>query len=328
MREKILIGYYTGIGDLTAALPLIKKIEASYDLTLCISEKLKPLVVFFDLNTLKIIYFKKTLSSIFLLKKALKKNFSRIFISPHAIKSHSSFFLPILTFLFKNSDTQVIGAFEQKNSFLFNKRLKIPMNVPIWKRDYLLFRSSKVLDNKINRKEYFLHKSEYVNKSNNVVIHIGAGRNNKRFENSYLYNLINIFRNNASYKIIILGLPKEILEIQQLFKNTKKDNLINFKAESFINSINLMINSKAVITMDSGFGHIASTLGLNHFFICGPTDPKIVSPDLPNTTVIYKENIACQPCNSIHCKYKTNFCLSLLDPMEIFKEVIKSTGGS
>lgn len=317
--KKLLLGFYSGIGDFISAVPVTNSLSKNFILYCAVSIKLKDLIDCMNLTNVNFLYFYPKNNIVYNLKFFLELrsyNFENILFSPHAQYLHSSFFFPLIIKLFSNKYSKLIGAKKQKLSFLFNEVIDINMNQPIMLREIsFLEKAGFIEEQKINYN--FNYNVDIKMKENLVVFHVGASKNNRRFNNAYLKDLIKLIISDK-YKLIVMGINSEIKELASFFNDFPKQKL-SFSCSSISESINTIHRAKVCLTMDSGFGHIASSLGVKHLFICGPADPNLVKPIFKNTKILFKLNHECQPCNNYLCNQEENYCLSRLDKSNITK---------
>ena len=64
----------------------------------------------------------------------------------------------------------------------------------------------------------------------------------------------------------------------------------------------LLNGAKAIVTVDTGFGHLAGALEKPTIALYGPTDAKRLAIPGKNQTLL-QANFPCSPCNSRECLY-------------------------
>ena len=296
-----------------------------------VNEKLRELTNIINHKNVTYVYFskKKLLKLLGLLIKS--RDFDYILFSPHAQKYYSSLYLPLLFRLFQSSKSKLIGGDKQKLSWLFDKAIDVNMTQSIYQREYLFLKSTDLFTIKPAKKNYPFFKKIYNQDKNSkknlnikkIFFHIGASVKNRRFSDSYLIMLLDNLLLNTTYMVIIIGLPDEINFLKNYYRNKKFKNLI-INSYSLKKSIALMYDSDIIITMDSGFGHIAAAIDKAHICIIGPASPNLVEPFSLNSKILYQQNIYCQPCNKKVCYQKENYCLTNINFNTIVKIVDKN----
>ena len=83
----------------------------------------------------------------------------------------------------------------------------------------------------------------------------------------------------------------------------------------------MVANASAVLTMDSGFSHVAGFLGVRHFALFGSTDPVAYPPVSDKSTVLYRRALPCQPCNLHSCPYEHAACMQQVGPTEVAEAI-------
>ncbi len=130
--------------------------------------------------------------------------------------------------------------------------------------------------------------------------------------------------NNTNLNIIICGSQNEeyIGEYLNFPIHERVLNLIN--KTSLEETINIIANSKYVVTNDSFAAHAADTFKIPASVIFGATSPQFgFTPIYPKISIEY-ENLSCSPC-SRHgkgtCHYKNLKCLQDIDYKKIFEKI-------
>lgn len=327
---KILFGFYSGIGDLLSAIPIINNIKTNSKVSIAITSNLIEILDIFKVKYDSLLIFdKKKLSKVNIKfsRKLYKSCFDYIIYSPHATYEHSSFYLPILLKIFKNSDTKVIGAKHQKNSWLFDEVVDVKFVQKCTYREYDLVSHLKIIQNtkKNDLRNYIPTFKEDINsiiKNGSICFHIGASKKNKLLSNKLWELFIKKFYNNTDYKLKIIGLEKEISVLRESLSDLK--DKVDFFSGDMLDCIKILSKSDCVITMDSGFGHIASLMRLNHFCIFVSSSPLMFAPIFSNTKIMYKPTESCQPCLGNTCHIENTYCLTNLKSDDMYNQVMEN----
>jgi ADP-heptose:LPS heptosyltransferase len=215
----------------------------------------------------------------------------------------------------KSSHTKIIGSIRDRNSFFYDTKLPIDKSIPLMQREIDFIKLSGLIDfdQEIDIQNIF--KSQKIEKKNNIVIHPGASKQLKEWSLEYFIKLTDLIIENTAYNVTYIGLERELSNLKNSIKNVRVD----FFSGSFKEAINIAMQSNCILTMDSGFGHIASALGLNHLVIIGSANPEYVRPIFKNTTVLNVKKLSCQPCNGHRCHVGHNFCMDLITPQLVYK---------
>lgn len=315
LKKRICIGYFIGLGDLICALPSIDSISRKkYDVTIVVHPKLREILGFFKLKSLKVIFLEKKINKSFVnALNQINNSFSQIIISPHAQYQNSSFLVPILFRILKNRDALLCGSKFQRLSFLFDQKISIQMFQPAWSREYELYYRLDLLPSKLDLPKLKIKDKVNLNKNiHQIFFHVGASKKNKTFTIKYIKDFVNYFllMTNSSYKILISGHDGKLMKylLDSITDNQKQR--VKFIQGNLKKIIKQIRASNITLTMDSGISHLASLYSDNHILICGPTDPILVRPSNPNTKIIFNKSIDCQPCNKKRCSYSVNNCLN------------------
>lgn len=326
--QQILLGFYYGIGDFISAIPAIRNLSKRYNVTIAIGNQNKGLIDLVNLENVKVIYFplfsiSKIGAVVDFIHKLKKGKFDKILVSPHAQDAVTSWKIPIMLKYIKSDNTQIIGSSDDNNSFLYDVRLPIDKSIPLMQReiDFVKLAGFIEYSENIDIKNIFKLKQKI--KKKKIVIHPGASRPLREWNNKYYFELVNLIIDNTDYDVIFIGLEKELINIKRILSDHKK---VEFFSGSFKEVIEKTLDSSAIITMDSGFGHIASALGLNHFVLIGSANPKHIKPIYSNTHVVNIQKLSCQPCNGHLCKVGHNYCMDLITPKYLF-DIIQKKGG-
>lgn len=327
---KILYGFFSGVGDFVSAIPIINNLKPRIATTIAITYNLVNLLDIFKVRCDSVIVFDKkkfSKKNIDFFYKINKSDFKYIIYSPHALYSHSSLYLPLLLKIFKKSSTQIIGAVHQKNSWAFDIKESVLFSQQSTYREYDLIKNlgltEKIEKHNLKTEFNFLNERILSKKSNLISFHIGASRKNRIAPDEFWIDLINKIIKLNTYEIIIMGLENEISTLKKIYKKNNNFSNVKFISGDLHECVDVVARSRLVVTMDSGFGHIASSIGARHFCIFSSNAPLIAAPIYTNTTII-KHNEYCQPCLKKTCFRDKNYCLTNLDPDKVYSHIIST----
>lgn len=322
---KILLGFYFGIGDFISAVPIIQALSKTYTVTIAIGKHNKGLVSLINLQNVNIIYF-----SLFSLDKSgeilqfLKQlhciKFDYILVSPHAQDAVTSWKIPLMLYFIKSKNTKVIGATGDKNSFFYNQKIPIDKSIPLMQREIEFVKLTGLIHNNTEIETSNVFNIQANNQKNKVIIHPGASKALRTWPVSNYRELVQSILNNTDYKIVFIGLEHEL---KPLKKHITENSRVHYLSDSFENVITETLSCSHILTMDSGFGHIASALGLNHYLIIGSANPNHIRPIYKNTTIIYKKILSCQPCNGHNCHIGHNYCMDIISSQLVYLTLFK-----
>jgi len=323
---KILLGFYYGIGDFVSVIPVVRELVKKYNITVAIGEQNKGIVKLLDIpETVNIVYFPlfslRNIPKIKVFTSLLKyERFDTVLVSPHAQDAVTSWKIPLMLKYIASKHTKIIGSDGDKNAFLYDIKIPIDKSIPLMQREIDFIQLTRL----INLNSYIdtsnIFKVTKKQATNKIVIHPGASKPLKAWRLQEYINLVELITSKTNNTILFIGLENELEELKKTLFNYDK---ITFFSGSFQEVIEQTLDAKAIITMDSGFGHIASSLGLNHYVLIGSANPNYIKPIFKNTTVIYQKKLSCQPCNGHHCKIGYNYCMDLITADYLFEQIQK-----
>ena len=330
-KKNILIGFYKGIGDFVNMIPILKELDKNYNINILITRPIIPFIDNIDLpgNTINFILFDtvssgKFISQIKLLYKLSGIKFEYFFISPDPQIKNTSllipFFIKVLKCLkFKHRFT-VVGSELDRLSRLYDIQLPISKSIPLLNRNLLMFTLMYFLPIDFRPNLQIFKKTKVISENYDIIIHPGASSENRKLPFRNLEMVIDDLKAH-NFKVAFIGLNSD-LEQYSILKS--KVDFINGPLDYLLSIIN---SSKLIITMDSGFSHIASLMGIVHIAIMGPGDIKATPPSGFNSHIIITNHpLSCMPCNSSFCKYNINYCLSTISSSEILDSIYSVLG--
>lgn len=315
---RILLGFYYGIGDFISAIPMIQELakNGNVRLTVAIGEQNKGLIPLINLENVDFIYFPlfsfDKYKDVARFSNTIRQSkFDVVLVSPHA--QLGSWKMPILLQLLKTRGQQIIGASNDRMSGFYTRRLPIDKTIPLMAREIEMAKLADLIPKESEVAIDNIFKLKRKVKKNCVVIHPGASKPLRNWDVTYHHTLSELITSNG-FKVNFIGLEHELAPIERGISNPD----VSFLTGSFAEVINIALECKGILTMDSGFGHIASALGLNHFVLVGSANPKYIRPIFPNTTVINNKVLSCQPCNAEKCIQERNFCMDMITPETVY----------
>lgn len=145
--------------------------------------------------------------------------------------------------------------------------------------------------------------------SRRMPLHKGQGLLNK---------LTETFPNAAFY---LIGSPKEEAFVDQFITGAQNpDRLQNYAGKTDLPGLcNLMAQSAAVLTTDSGPAHLANSVGAPVIVLFGAGNEHNTAPyNKQNLTMQRYGKLTCEPCVRNTCKlYGVPKCMELLDELQI-----------
>ncbi len=331
MKSNLFFGFYFGIGDFISAVPLLRhlaKQQDRYKIYVAISAQNQALVPLLDLKNVEFLTFSlfalTNIKKLFKFIRELKKlPLDTVVVSPHALAHDTSWKIPLLLRYLKlvNHKLTIIGAASDKNSWVYDKRISIDRAIPIMEREIRLAKLAGLVSEaqQVERNNIFqLPSHEPQQRQDYIVIHPGATKAINRWrEQQYFLLCKKILQTYPEIVIKFVALPHELEPLKELI------NLpgVEFFTGTIVDAVASVAQAKLTITVDSGFAHIASALGVPHIAVYGPKDPMYVKPIYPNTRVCYKPVFACQPCNRTFCRMGYNYCMDSVTYEDICSKI-------
>lgn len=324
-----ILGFYLGIGDFLSAVPVANELLRKGNQVIMVVSRtnleLAELIAFENehIRLLEFAPFSSKPSRAFgLMRRLLGLKADYIVVSPHAQKSVSSWKLPILLWMVKHLTRprlQVVGAADERMSGLYNVRLPVDKQLNLTDREWQLHRLIGSLDeNDAPDLNIFkkLRSPSNGESAYDLVIHPGASRKIKMWPVAFHKELTELLDDNL--RIAFLGTPSELVPLEDAIG--RKAN-VEYRIESITEAVKVVANAAVVLTMDSGFSHVAAFLGIRHFALFGSTDPKVYPPMSDKSTVLYRRALPCQPCNLHTCPFEHAACMQQIKPTEVAEAV-------
>lgn len=261
-RSKILIiQRRSGIGDMCAFLPFIRKIseiKKNFNITILTSKKSKSDQLLKNDPDLKKIFFYEDYKNIFSLIFFFKKNqFKQVYIF------HYSFRFFLISLLSGIKETFIYGLFKKNKNIILEAKNFTLKSLKIKKKDH----------NFICR---IYPKNPSTKRENQIVIGIGGSGNNKKWPINYFKSLIEKI-NTKKNNVFFLAGGLEEMEDTTYIKNSLPKMEINSLCQFTISdSIELIKNAKLYVGNDTGFMHICGSLGIQSFGLFGDTPPNYI----------------------------------------------------
>lgn len=116
--------------------------------------------------------------------------------------------------------------------------------------------------------------------------------------------------------LLFWGSKKEKLRAEKIGKHLPHVHILPKRSLSQITLI--LAKAKAVISVDTGLGHLSAALGVPTVGLHGPTDPKRIGSLGPKTRHLYP-SVPCFPCHKNRCYYqgtyqKSPYCFQQISP--------------
>jgi hypothetical protein len=323
LGKTYLLGFYLGIGDFLSAVPVINQllkqgnrvVVAASEPNLELSELLefpagKPeFISFAAFSVLSSVRHLPFVSEL----RQLNPDFA--FVSPHASREVSSWKMPMLLYLLRKTvwkSTTVVGADDERLSVLFDLRVKIDRSLRLVEREYSLHTNFGSIESGIDPdRGVFRASPDRADRIHRraLVLHPGASRCTKMWPVEYYLELVKNFANIMPVKFV--GIASELDPIRETLTDTSG---VEFVCGKITEAVRTLSEAAVVLTMDSGFSHVAALLGVRHLALFGSTDPLLYAPKSDHTEVVFENKLPCQPCNAHVCPYPGIPCMRAITP--------------
>ncbi len=319
------MGFYLGIGDFLSAVPVANELLRNGNRVVMVASPPNiqlAEIIRFESRQVRLVEFAPFSTSAWqalkLFNQLRRLRADCFAISPHARRNVSSWKLPILLWTVKYLSRPrplVVGSDDEKLSQLYDVRLPIDKELGLIAREWSLHRMAGSLD------EYAAPNLDIFNRSAvrmdanpkyDLVVHPGASRDVKMWPVDYHRELIEQL--DGRLRIAYVGAESELAPLK--IATNDRDN-VEFFVGSIVEAVSVVANASVVLTMDSGFSHVAALFGVRHFALFGSTDPGVYPPPSDQSTVLYKKALPCQPCNQHSCHLGHTACMRLIKPSEV-----------
>jgi heptosyltransferase-2 len=218
------------------------------------------------------------------------------------------------------SAKQRVGFKKEGGFFLLTHSYKKPLNVHRVNEYISLlenFTGKTVTDKQIK-----LNTGQPLIKSNTVVINFNSEATSRRMPLNKGRSIINAL--TATFKEVnfaFVGSPKESAFIDELITGlNNSERLENHAGKTdLVGLAKLMAGSKAILTTDSGPGHLANSVDVPTIVLFGAGNESNTAPyNKKDLTVIRYGQLVCEPCVRNTCKlYGIPKCMEMLDEIKI-----------
>lgn len=312
-KKKIGVGFYSGLGDLFAMLPSLRNISQNVDCFVIVKSWLERECAEYlsvEFPNVQIVPFDTTFLGALRLICTLKRlNLDAVYVSPHAPVNQSSWSIPVLCFVVRVLfcfDIKIYGDCSDRLAFLYSNNFFIDRSQPVAIREGRAMSTVGLITEPPSLPPLATTNCEY-----DVFIHYGASSENKLMSVELFNRLV---CKVAELQRVVVFLPPEVNRVD--FGVAEISNVI-FRSGSIGYGIELMKRSKAVISHDTGFAHIAAFLGKPQIVLFGPTDPLCYAPwgaRVINISASQDKLMTCMPCMKKVCmRSDDRRCMDVID---------------
>lgn len=330
----IIMGFYLGLGDFVSAVPVMRHLlQQGHSLTVIASQPNLELATLMDLPRDRIRWLAFEPFAWRRLGAAMRFYFGLarlspdlVVVSPHAPAKMASWKLPLLLKALKVlhwHQAKLVGGRGERLSSLFDQVLPIDRELPLAKREWQLHQLLGTVDPSLEPclRVFDDNQLDRTVPAFDLIVHPGASRPNKQWpiEN---YGLL-LDQLSKDLTVCFLGLPHELDPLRSLIGHRHR---VTYHCGSLGSAVSLMSRAGMVLTMDSGFSHLASSLGVSHLSLFGSTNPDLYRPSSTNSQVMYQPGLPCQPCDSRDCHVPGIPCMSRLSPNQVADSIRQTLG--
>jgi len=241
---------------------------------------------------------------------ASKVNYDLFFCLPFSFSS-------ALAGYFTKSEIR-IGYKRENRGFLFTKSVPRPPKLHIVEEfNYLLesFTGKSVSFKPLNFQPDIKHSFNFKEK-NTIIVNIKSGPPSRSIPVLKAISIINSLLKNYTDLIVLTGVPNEfeyISKVKESFINN--DQVLNLAGKTSLLELFYVISkARCVITTDSGNAHVANAVGTPTVVLFGAAHEYRAKPyDQSISKALKTQNLDCVPCESEHCRYGDNRCLTNID---------------
>jgi heptosyltransferase-2 len=325
--KTILLGFYTGIGDLVSAVPTMHQLQRQNNrLIIAARPILRELLQLTVLDQRAVCFAPIDNRGNYRMREFLAsvkpERVDYVFLSPHASKVNSCWKTPLLSRMlgvFLWPSAVVVGAADQRCSRWFHRRYLVDTGQPLVQREWRLHHtagsidSSAPLDHTVFRGDLLgTPPARY-----DLVVHPGASRSHHRWRVAHWQRFFSELPSDLRIACIVP--PNEPAEGSRIAGYYDGATVIS---GGLVEAIQTAASSRVALTMDSGFSHVAAALGLEHIALFFATDPSHTPPASESSRTMFRRELPCQPCGLRRCPIPGMPCRDTLSPGEIARQVV------
>jgi lipopolysaccharide heptosyltransferase II len=214
-----------------------------------------------------------------------------------------------------------IGFGKEGGYFMLTHSFKKPMNVH--RVDEYISLLEQFTGKPINGREVQLATNRSIEPiKNRVLINFNSEAESRRMPVTKAKAIIKLLTNTfTDITFSFIGSAKEAVFVDQLIESAENSARIeNLAGKTNLGGLcNLMAASKALLTTDSGPGHLANSIGVPTVVLFGAGNELNTAPyNKSNLDILRYGQLSCEPCIKNTCKlYGVPRCMELLDELQI-----------
>ena len=323
---KILIRLPNWLGDVVMSAAFIHAVRELYPtalIAIIIKKELRPIATLIPGVDFIHTFSKqenKGLAGVFRFGKTLRKENNDLFFNlPESLSS--------LVLGWATGATKRIGFNKEGGFFLLTNAYKKPKNVH--RVDEYLSLIEQLKGVSIGPKAVELTvKNKNTLKSEKVLVNFNSEADSRRMPVEKAITIINLLTNSfLNTTFTFIGSPKESAFIEQVLNGAENgDRIENFAGKTSLEELcNLISESKALLTTDSGPAHLANSIGIPVIVLFGAGNEHNTAPfNKQNLTVLRAGKLACEPCVKNTCElYGIPKCMQLINDLQIVSALNK-----
>jgi lipopolysaccharide heptosyltransferase II len=155
-----------------------------------------------------------------------------------------------------------------------------------------------------------------------LVLNIKSGPPSRSIPVQKAISIVQEALQRYEFDIVLTGAPNETTYISEVKGAYSGESRVhNLAGKTSISELCYLISkAECMITTDSGNAHIANAVATPTVVLFGAAHPHRAKPfDQSISRILRKEEMDCVPCQSEHCRYGDNRCLSGIENAKIFE---------
>ncbi len=219
---------------------------------------------------------------------------------------------------------QRIGYKKELRSFLLTKRKN--KDNALHRVDQYLALLELYTGKQVENPAVFL-KNDQTLVPNRIIINVNSEADSRRLPVEKAIPVIDLLRTSTDAELVLVGSPKELPHVQQVYDGLKeKEGILNMAGKTNMRElIDLLGTAPVMLTTDSGPMHLANALGVHTVALEGASDEKNTAPyNADKRTLIRYGQLPCEPCVKNTCQFGLPTCLLRMDNEVIVRSVLSA----
>jgi len=156
-----------------------------------------------------------------------------------------------------------------------------------------------------------------------VAINMGSSKRwvTKLWPPRYFADVANRLASEVGIRVVLIGLEKENLRIEEFQKYAKCKPINALGKTSIPKLASLLKRCSVLLSSDSAPLHVGLSVKIPVVAFFGPTDPaRHLAPS--GKCIVLRKDLKCAPCYSTHC-YRSHKCMRSIKPDEAYEGALK-----